>query len=554
MTLFDIEMRAVLKLCEEFQSVRALSIKLLVKSGEWAQLLELKCDPLHYVERDASKFRDDYLLTSILQKNPRLPIKVDKSSVALDKFLSAEHRCASTNERLLSSLNDPSCTKLISQVQDRVWAILGANHSSMSPSRADLHYAEKHMGFGPGATTSVTGDVRLACKYNNSTIECTSSLVAYRAFCFPHLWAQEVSPDVKIRNTSRYTTVPKNAKTDRSICIEPDLNIFVQKGIGALLRRRLRGHGLDLDRQAETNRYLAEKALDWDLSTIDLSSASDTVSEVVVRLLLPPNWVTLLEIARTPAVTIDDRNIGDITLQKWSAMGNGYTFELETLLFYAVATSVVPKCEWHNVSVFGDDIIVPKAYTQSVIELLEFLGFELNREKTFGTGLFYESCGTDWFNGEAVRPFFFRGKGYDFVQSIYSMANALRDHSFRGDHCDVRYLPAYLSLRNAVSKRDQHPIPKGFGDVGFTESWDRSQSSFGVKVRENRDYQRLEYVFRYRYRKPLKRTCSNGALLASLNNQLGSFTFGEEALRGRLAPPFAAIGYSHEWPNLGEWR
>lgn len=553
MKLFQVECRAALKLCEGLQTTRALTVKLLLEAGEYRQLAELRCDPLHYLETDAERFRDDYLVTDLLRKNPRLPLpEVDRRATALGKFLKAEVVCGETNARMASLINDPSSVRIITEIQDVLWSILGADHAKVSPSRADLDYAERHFQFGPGSTTTVKGDVRYAKKYNNRTIECTPSLVDYRAFSFPALWGGNTAPNITIRGSSRYSTVPKTALTDRSICIEPDLNIFVQKGIGALIRRKLKCFGLNLDCQDEVNGFMASRALDWDLATIDLSSASDTISESIVRLLLPRNWVQLLEIARTPAVTMP--NGETLQLRKWSSMGNGYTFELESLIFLATVLSVVPRDEWPMCAAYGDDIICPRSWSNAVIERLEFLGFQLNLDKTFSTGLFYESCGSDWFNGLPVRPIYFRSKGNDPIQSIYSMANALRRHSNRGAYCDVRYLPAYLSIRNAVDKRDQHPIPPGFGDVGFEESWDRSQSSSRVKVFNNQDYQRLEYTFCYRRRKPMSRVDEAGGYLAALNRQMSPFSFGEEAIRGRLHPATTARGYSHEWPHLGEWR
>jgi hypothetical protein len=56
---------------------------------------------------------------------------------------------------------------------------------------------------------------------------------------------------LELRNSSKVRVVPKNAKTDRTICIEPDLNIFVQLGIGAVIRERLKAYGLDLNTQVK---------------------------------------------------------------------------------------------------------------------------------------------------------------------------------------------------------------------------------------------------------------------------------------------------------------
>ena len=53
---------------------------------------------------------------------------------------------------------------------------------------------------------------------------------------------------------------------------------------------------------------------------------------------------------------------------------------------------------------YGDDIVVPQNAALLVIERLRDLGFSTNRDKTFVTGPFRESCGRDWFQGQDVRP------------------------------------------------------------------------------------------------------------------------------------------------------
>jgi hypothetical protein len=77
--------------------------------------------------------------------------------------------------------------------------------------------------------------------------------------------------------------VPKNYKTDRTIAIEPDWNMFLQKGLGGLLRRRLRRVGQDLNDQS-TNRFCAAVgSIDGSLATLDMSMASDTVAYRLVE-------------------------------------------------------------------------------------------------------------------------------------------------------------------------------------------------------------------------------------------------------------------------------
>jgi len=102
-----------------------------------------------------------------------------------------------------------------------------------------------------------------------------------------------------------------------------------------------------------------------------------------------------------------------VLLEKFSSMGNGYTFELETLLFAAISSTALQMVGGKGVLgddlyVYGDDIIVPSEHSQSVIAALRFCGFTTNADKTFVAGPFRESCGGDFFCGHPVRGYYMK--------------------------------------------------------------------------------------------------------------------------------------------------
>jgi hypothetical protein len=68
---------------------------------------------------------------------------------------------------------------------------------------------------------------------------------------------------------------------------------------------------------------------------------------------------------------------------------------------------VVRRCS-RRVTVFGDDITVPKRYAPYVMLALEYFGLKVNRDKSFHQGLFRESCGTDAYAGNIVTPVYVR--------------------------------------------------------------------------------------------------------------------------------------------------
>lgn len=546
--VLTLELRVVETMCKNINTPRALAVALLIQYKEWGQLVSLEIDWRHYDNHEA--FALDYLVTTCLSKNPRLPLNVDRRGVAIAKFRAAEENCHQTNLRIEKFFDDPTtvesdiCSVLV-KTQAFIQNILGP-----FPTRKDLDYMEQNMKFGPGATTSVSGVVTQGKKYSLRTPEVTSRLLPFRTFCFPDLWKRNV-PDIAIRESSKLAVVPKNAKTDRVICIEPDLNIFVQLGTGALLKQKLLRAGLDLSTQ-ETNQKLAQQAHVLDLATVDLSAASDSISRQAVWLLLPPAWCDLLHLSRVDSTEIDGEVI---PLHKWSSMGNGYTFELETLIFFALAKVCAQESGRSDlVTAYGDDIIIPSESMDILVRALNFLGFSVNREKTFGKGRFHESCGADYFDGHNVRPVFFRSQHHDYETICYLYANNLRRYAGRlydGHACDRRLLPAWLRCFTAVEPSRRYLIPEGTGDQGFIESFDRATPSIIYDCRR-----RGWAGYEFRIRSIVSKEAvidQEGAYVSFLNGNISDFTRGRESLRGRYRPPTTELGYVLTWPNLGPW-
>jgi hypothetical protein len=221
----------------------------------------------------------------------------------------------------------------------------------------------------------------------------------------------------KLVDGNRLSCVPKNIDISRTICTEPTLNMWYQLGLGNIIRERLRKFfGIDLRYVADVNRHMARlgsMAPDTDkksFSTIDLESASDSISLTLVDELFPQWFSSLLKYLRSPVSRLPDGSA--LTLNMVSTMGNGFTFPLQTLIFSAVVSAVYDEMgitplkvssDKPNFSVFGDDIIVRSDAFDRVVHLLELFGFKVNAEKSFNKGPFRESCGCDFFKGHMVR-------------------------------------------------------------------------------------------------------------------------------------------------------
>lgn len=214
--------------------------------------------------------------------------------------------------------------------------------------------------------------------------------------------------------------VPKSAKTHRTIMIEPNLNGFVQQGVRRVMESRMKRAGLPVNDQTINQRLAKQGSLDGYLATADLSSASDLICYQLIKQVVPEDWFRLLCLCRSGAVLIDDEVH---TLEKFSSMGNACTFPLETLLFWAITVVSTAADGVHpsEVSVFGDDIIVPVKGFTSMTWALNALGFELNKLKSYADGHFRESCGHDYYRGINIRPYY--QKKLVSVQSLFSLHN-----------------------------------------------------------------------------------------------------------------------------------
>lgn len=272
---------------------------------------------------------------------------------------------------------------------------------------------------------------------------------------------------------NRITTVPKDVCKDRPIAIEPEINMMLQLSVDRYIRRRLRRFHIDLDSQAVINRLLAREGSTrtdyYSPATIDLSNASDTVSLGIAKLLLPEPWYRYLCRIRSPKGELPDGKF--IRYSKLSSMGNGFTFAIESLIFFALASAVSKEATgslYHReMSIFGDDIIVPEGFAPRLIQVLTACGFSLNLDKTFVSGCVKESCGTDWCRGFNYRAVYARRKP-ELVLELYSLRNRLLH--FAGRHC----LPeAFIATVDSFFLRYMQPNQLVYGpfDGASNDGW-----------------------------------------------------------------------------------
>jgi hypothetical protein len=431
-----------------------------------------------------SDFRDEYLLREVLRKFPDYDLGVDRQERALSSFQDDERLNRLTNERL-SSTNfslDASVRKVFDLACRKAVGILG---------RFDVGEFAHRVRFGPGSTTSLSRrDASDGHKLSSSphVTQRASDLAILVFEQFP-LWKRLFDAyDGKFlcRESDVLTCVPKNALTDRVIAIGPDLNVALQLALGACIRARLWWSGVDLSDQSINQRRARQGSVDGELATLDLKSASNSVTTTLVWRMLGNHsaasadlrWYHLLDALRVPMYELNGETR---TYELFSAMGNGATFEVESLIFHSLATAT---CEIlgipADVTVYGDDLVVPTGSVPLLKEVLEYAGFRLNDDKSFWADgpscpRFRESCGEHYLDGYSVTPFYV-DTPLDSVEAIVLAANNLVRWSLSPHGRDARVLPVYTWLISHLPKcvRDCR-IPFGPENDGLICDFDEAR-------------------------------------------------------------------------------
>lgn len=473
----------------------------LLKDGEWTRLLDWADGLVSTEYRTLHEHRVYHQFAAIVRKYPfpQGVITKNPEKEALAKFRKAEHRCRRMNQRFLCyrKVRSPN-EALLSRARDFITYVLG---------EFSLNEVWNNADFGAGASLGVHGNcTNLARKFLAKDWTVTPGAYHYAMACAkddihlmellnkgpdgssfycidPELFNQNFGKKAKLVTHNKLSFVPKDATTHRVIATEPLLNGYLQKGVDQVMRKRLKRVGIDLGNQEHNQRWARFGSVLGDgpdgLSTIDLSSASDSVSIELCRYLLPPDWFAFLNSIRAHDYLLN----GKISAyHKFVSMGNGFCFPLESLIFASLvhAASHHGKTEGQFL-VYGDDIIVRNSVFQPLIELLTICGFKVNPKKTFSRGPFRESCGADWFEGEDVRPIIL---DYEFSkwENLAKFCNGCRSkeswNAFFGQACEFLHelVPSKLKLVRPV---------KGNPDSAFEVPYDVFMSSRFARYSRN---------------------------------------------------------------------
>lgn len=402
---------------EALSSPRSLTVAILIRYEDWDQLTQLSVDPVHY--NSALDFKSAACATGFLKKFNGFKLPIDIEALTLEKWWEAEKQCYRTNERLSpylfgsNSEKDNGIAIFIARLRRKIRSVIGSRPPASIRGR-----------FGPGATMSDSSRQVTILDKMSSVPTLTPLASLYKNLWEDTYWGrllQERNEPLSIVPGNGFFLVPKDSRIMRPCAKEPSINSFIQLGIGRAMRDLIKKNAkIDLQEGQSTHRQVACSASkDGRFATIDLSSASDTVCKNLVKLLLPEQWYQLLNSVRSPKTKVKGKWV---LLEKFSSMGNGFTFELETLIFWSIASLASYE---EDVLVYGDDIICPSQHVDAVLAALKYFGFTPNTKKTFTTGVFRESCGGDFFDGVNVRPYFLKEDPNE-PQHFICLANGIR--------------------------------------------------------------------------------------------------------------------------------
>jgi hypothetical protein len=282
----------------------------------------------------------------------------------------------------------------------------------------------------------------------------------------------------QIRQTSVYSSwswdklhqVPKNADKNRVITITSVLRKAKQKGIGEWIRKAYRSirscninHNLDTcARDHQVLAWIASKTDFFD--TYDFSSASDRITFPILEEVLlgkpRPNCQKLWDMMqRSSSLGFEWK--GQRYTYRSFPMGYSFTFELESLVFFALTVAFLlnwgftldeaplDNCIAYLVSTYGDDLIVALSRARKSFErFFGSIGFKLNDEKSFSIETsFRESCGADFNAGTFVRGFYVKTR-HPTIRDFLRITNFTKVN-YNVTDSFLNTLPFYRKIKSA---------------------------------------------------------------------------------------------------------
>lgn len=428
-----------------FHSCISELTKCLGYNGKLIDLLSTTLpDPEAYKSpSDLERFWTDYQLYNIVRKSDPLNLSKDDQAALRQKTFfkwmetELENEKANSKFALGPLMNHGSYSGTIVRAQCYLQEVLG------SFDRQKIDGLQDKLAFTGGATTThkrSKGDTYYKLTEPLGVTEKARDLALVTMWTDPN-WNQIMCDNISVwpyewlqnENGARWDAVRKTFNILRPIAIQPTGNQLLQSSLGRTIRDLFTDKtGIDLRHSWELNKAFAMESsfdsteLKGQNATVDGESASALYSYNLVEILLHrcPGWFAILDAVRCDLIEVPRKealafgshyfvNLDGKYYRRSTGfmdMGVGFCFELQSVFFWALAKALcVESSNDHcidNISIFGDDLIIPNSAFAEWGEFATYLNFKVNKTKSFsGTDiLFRESCGGHYFDGTDITP------------------------------------------------------------------------------------------------------------------------------------------------------
>lgn len=447
---------------------------------------------------DPYKYKAKYQMESLLKKYRFRKDKYTDEELrdrTNDSYL--DHQVALSAHRFTGVLTD----RVLRKTRSIILNILGR--------KLDLEEVFSHVRFGRKSSIGCTlKNAYLDWKVSQSAAITSSSQGGefFRRYLEGDSILKRLLPDQADFNWSdpkfhcdslSLVNVPKSWKIHRSITPLTLFDLFLSYGLGGVVQSRLDTEGLNIATLQQRHRRLVKTMSCEDnlrLATADLSRASDSISKTLLMRILPREWWVAIRKLLLTSIEVDGV---ECYTDSVLPMGNGLTFPLQTLIFYAFLKALSSLTGVRGlVSVYGDDLIYPRKLHKYVARLFPKLGFKLNMEKTYASYPFRESCGSDFYRGVDVRPAFVGGshqqlRSPQYCSFLYKLYNTLQE---RWDNVELPTTFALLKAEIAGTSGTVFFVPPSFphsagikcscppkGDSNIKILFVRSRGSYAIQ-------------------------------------------------------------------------
>lgn len=412
-------------------------------------------------------FRKEYLAYNMLRKRDLGEVSPDMMRASLTKWAAAEHTCSviNTHGHFWSPLGDTKAifntiTRRVVANLSRLLMDVWPDYSSFTATNGATKAHSRQFSM---AASKLCAKALVEPRDGNRSFTCSTAQYPYFLHVlesFETLKAKLGSARVIQDTPAQLGFVPKDASSVRLTQKSGAFTISLQKLFGDAIRTALLKENININDQTINQEWAEIGSLTGLVATVDLSSASDSIALRHLDL-FPKRWATYFRDLRDRSVTVGT-NSSVYKLQMVASMGNGFIFELQTALFWAIARSVVEVYGGNVdfISVYGDDIILPSSAYDLFCSYMSYQGFTINAQKSYsGSCKFRESCGKHFHNGIDVTPFYIKNDVND-PSDHYHLINSVLEWNRLSP--DGTTLDVTIVL-NGLKHKDRFVVPPTWG-------------------------------------------------------------------------------------------